>query len=90
MILALHIEPERLLSIAAALREQIPLVSSDAAKSMIDAAAELQRLGDQLLAFRQQQLELLKERAANCTCPVCTAERERLAAEAAPTKQSLN
>lgn len=90
MILALHLEPERLLSIAAALREQIPLVSSDAARSMIDAAAELQRLGDQLLAFRQQQLELLKERASNCDCPVCTAERERLAAESTSTKQSLN
>lgn len=84
----LYLDAERMLAIAEELRKQIPLVSSDAARSMIDAAGELQRIGDQLNAFKKEQQELIKNIAKDCDCPVCTARRE---AEASVTpKESLN
>lgn len=82
-----QLDPARMAAIAEQLRRQIPNASAEAARPMIDAAGELQRLADQVIALQTEQAKTLKEIASRvvqtCSCPDCTAKRAT-ASNAAP------
>lgn len=91
----IQIDPQRMLAIADALREQIPNVSPQASRPMIDAAGELQRLADQFERMRKAQAEaasklvesLIADLTTNCDCAFCRAQR---ATEGKPSAGELN
>lgn len=67
--------------LAAALREQIPKASPEVARSMIDAAAELQRVCDEIVETGKQNEEELRQRLSEaaaqggCQCEACKVRR---------------
>lgn len=90
----IQIDPQRMLAIADALREQIPNVSPQASRPMIDAAGELQRLADQFERMRKAQAEAaskltesLVAALTNCDCAFCRAQR---ATQGKPSAGELN
>lgn len=88
----LQTDLERMLAIAESLRREIPNVSAQAARPMIDAAAELQRIADECSAHLRREEEARKRFAEElarrfCTCPKCTARRT---AAGTPASETLN
>lgn len=75
----IQLDPARMAAIAEALRQAIPKASPEAARPMIDAAGELQRIVDQVRSAQTEQAKALKELVSrvreNCTCADCTAKR---------------
>lgn len=93
-MIGVHIDVVRLAALAEALRVQIPNVSCQAARPMIDAAGELQRLADQFGQLHKQLDQQAVEIAGgivlggpNCQCRKCVARR---AAAAPSTPGDLN
>jgi hypothetical protein len=88
----LETDHARMCAIAESLRQQIPNVSAEAARPLIDAAAELQRIADQVFAYLKREEEairrLVEELARpTCQCAKCTARRE---AAGRPASGTLN
>jgi hypothetical protein len=78
---SLQTDLARMLAIAESLRREIPSVSAQAARPMIDAAAELQQIADRVSAHLKREEEAMKRLAEElarpfCPCPTCTARRE--------------
>ena len=88
-MIGVQVDVKRMLAIAEALRQEIPKVSSQAARPMIDAAGELQRLADQVVQASELAEKVIASRGAPvlCQCPDCTARR---AVEAKPNPENLN
>lgn len=80
-MIGIQLDPARMAMIAEGLRIFIPTVSPEAARPMIDAAAELQRLADQVSALRAEHEKAVQKivqtmvSAATCNCDSCNAKR---------------